>query len=200
MRASRRVGPGAVALGLTAAFGLVAVLLALGDDAADTRLLTELHDRVGDSGEDFLVAVDGLTNIPGLVLIAAVAVVWLLAAGRRRDALVFVAGVWLGNPLLKELFRRPRPDLWPSPVEVSSYAFPSGHAANTAALVLAVVLAVPTGRRRVVAGIVGPAALLAVAYAQLALGLHYPSDILAGWLWAAAWVMAIRAVGDGGGA
>jgi membrane-associated phospholipid phosphatase len=197
VKGSRRLGPAVVALCLTAGFVVIAVLVELGDDSVETRIMTGLHDRVGDSGDGFLAAVDGLTNLPCLAVVAAVAVVWLLVADRRHDAFLFVvtvAGVWLFNPLLKELFARPRPHLWPSTVDVSPYAFPSGHAANTAALVLAVVLALPAGRWRVVAGVVGGAVLLVVAYSQLALGLHYPTDLLAGWLWAAACVAWVRVV------
>jgi undecaprenyl-diphosphatase len=193
---SSRRGIGA-ALGLTVAFVALALLVELGGDSADTRILTELHDRVGESGEAALDTIDGLTDLPGLAVVAVAAVLWLVIAGRRQDAVFLVAsvgGVWLLNPLVKELFQRPRPDLWPSPVGVSELSFPSGHAANTAALVAAVVLVVPAGRWRVLACLVGVAALLLVAYAELALGLHYPSDILAGWLWATAWVAWVRVV------
>jgi membrane-associated phospholipid phosphatase len=96
--------------------------------------------------------------------------------------------VWAVNPLLKELVGRSRPDLWPLPPDVSEYSFPSGHAANTAALVGALVLIL----RRRLGVILGVCVLLVVGWAQLALGRHYPSDVLAGCLWALAWVYLLR--------
>ncbi len=122
----------------------------------------------------------------------------LLALRRWADAAFFVAGVgvvWAVNPLLKQLVGRSRPDLWPLPPDVSEYSFPSGHAANTAALVGALVLIL---HRRLPAVLLGAAVLLAVGWSQLALGRHYPTDVLAGWLWALAWVAVLRNVTKGG--
>ena len=68
------------------------------------------------------------------------------------------------------------------------YSFPSGHAANTAALVGSLVMILRSRWARVVGAVVGAAALLLVGYSQLELGRHYPSDLLAGWLWAGAWI------------
>lgn len=195
MTPSRRLGPGAVSLLLLSAFAVVAALVELRGGAMETRALVELHDLVGATAQGALVAIDDLSDLPNLILVAATTVLVLLLAGHRRDALFFVvgvAGVWLLNPVVKELFQRPRPSFWPSPVQVSEFGFPSGHAANTAALVAAVVLTLPAGSWRLRASLAGGAAAIVVAYAQLALGLHYPSDILAGWLWAGAWVAGVR--------
>lgn len=194
MTPSRRVGPGAVALLLSSAFAAVAVLVELRGAGGDTRALMELHDLVGRTAHEALVAIDTLTDLLSLTIVAAVTLLGLLLASRRRDAVFFVvsvAGVWLFNPVIKDLFQRPRPDLWPSPMPASEFSFPSGHAANTAALVVAIVLALPAGRWRMRASIVGVAAMIVVAFSQLALGVHYPSDILAGWLWAGAWVACV---------
>jgi undecaprenyl-diphosphatase len=71
---------------------------------------------------------------------------------------------------------------------VSEYSFPSGHAANTAALVGALVLIL----RRRLWMIAGAAVLIVVGLSQLVLGRHYPSDVLAGWAWALTWVYVLR--------
>jgi membrane-associated phospholipid phosphatase len=156
-------------------------------------LLIWLHD-------DVTVArvVSDLTELGPLAAVALVVLVVLLALRRWADAAFFVAGigvVWAVNPLLKELVGRSRPDLWPLPADVSEYSFPSGHAANTAALVGALVL-ILHGRLRAV--LLGAAVLLVVGWSQLALGRHYPSDVMAGWLWALAWVGLLRNVTKGG--
>jgi undecaprenyl-diphosphatase len=80
--------------------------------------------------------------------------------------------------------------LWPLLVDVSPLSFPSGHATNSAALVFGVVVLVARRHRRI-AAVVGAAALLVVALSQLGLGVHYPSDIVGGWLWAGACTSAV---------
>jgi membrane-associated phospholipid phosphatase len=110
---------------------------------------------------------------------------------RRRDAAYFFAGVamvWAVNPVLKEIVRRSRPDLWPLPESISQYGFPSGHAANTAALIGGLVMILHSRRAGLVGAGVGAVVLAVVGLSQLVLGLHYPSDLVAGWLWAFAWI------------
>ncbi|MFG1621089.1 phosphatase PAP2 family protein [Kribbella sp. NPDC049227] len=139
--------------------------------------------------------VSDLTELERLATVAVVVLVVLLALRRSTDAMFFVAGVgvvWAVNPLLKQLVGRSRPDLWPLPPEVSEYSFPSGHAANTAALVGALVLILYP---RPAAVLLGAAVLLAVGWSQLALGRHYPTDVLAAWVWALAWLWALSRVG-----
>lgn len=87
-----------------------------------------------------------------------------------------MAVVWSVNPLLKELVGRSRPDLWPLTEPASEYSFPSGHAANTAALAFALLML--SRNHRLLATFVAVVALTVVAWSQLALGRHYPSDIL----------------------
>jgi undecaprenyl-diphosphatase len=96
--------------------------------------------------------------------------------------------VWLVNPALKALLARPRPDVTELPGHLSEHSFPSGHAANSAVVVGAAVLIVASwrGTHRIVSLALGAVTLIVVATAQLALGRHYPSDIVAGWLLAAA--------------
>ena len=134
----------------------------------------------------------------GGVGVQTVIVCGALVARRRIPAAVVVgvsvAGAVAGNVLLKDLVARPRPDTVPAGAEVSEFSFPSGHAAATAALAVAVVLAVAiAGRRRL--AVAGAAAYVAIAgAAQLVLGLHHPTDVLGGWLWAGAWAGAVWAV------
>jgi membrane-associated phospholipid phosphatase len=157
-------------------------------------VLIWLHD------EDAAAArlISDLTELRPLGAVALVVLVALLALRRWTDAAFFAAGigvVWAVNPLLKELVGRSRPDLWPLPPDVSEYSFPSGHAANTAALVGALVLIL---HRRLPAVVLGVAVVLAAGWAQLALGRHYPTDVLAGWVWALAWVGVLRHMTKGG--
>jgi membrane-associated phospholipid phosphatase len=141
--------------------------------------------------ERVMRAVSDFSELGPLAIVAVGVVVLLLVLRRWADVAFFVAGVgvvWVVNPLLKELVGRPRPDLLPLPESVSEYSFPSGHAANTAALVGSLVMILPNRRAQAVVAIVGAAVLMLVGLSQLELGRHHPSDLLAGWLWAAAWI------------
>ncbi len=110
----------------------------------------------------------------------------------RRKALflsVGVGGAALLNLLLKAVFERQRPELWERLVLEQSYSFPSGHAMASSALALClVVIFWPTRWRWVV---IGSAAVyvLVVGFSRLYLGVHYPTDIVAGWLVSATWVI-----------
>ncbi len=140
---------------------------------------------------------DATGTIPMLVVLVVGSAV-LLAARRREAATLLVVGVLVVavvNPLLKTAVDRERPGLVEIAGEVSAGSYPSGHAAVSAALVGAAVLAIgrrlATGSRRVVIA-VAAAVLLLIAASQLALGRHYPSDVLAGWLVAGFWLTVLN--------
>jgi membrane-associated phospholipid phosphatase len=165
-----------------------------GSVPGDSAAVAALDEWLGGSVDRPMVVVRRLTDLPVLAVVAAVLVALLLRSGRRLDAVFFALGVgvvWAVNPLLKELFSRSRPGVALTSEAVSAYGFPSGHAANTAALVGAVVMVL---RARVLAIVLGAVLLVVVGFAQLAIGVHYPSDILAGWFWAGAWITLVWSV------
>lgn len=107
---------------------------------------------------------------------------WL--AGYRAAAmwvLATVGGGRLTADLLKLAVDRPRPHLAPWPVPVSSVSFPSGHATNTMLAFGAIALALAPPRHR--ARLVGAAIVLSllVGLTRPYLGVHWPSDVVAGW-------------------
>jgi membrane-associated phospholipid phosphatase len=171
----------------------------------ERALLIGLHAATGGPVERAAVVISDLSNLMPLTVVAAGVLAVLLIVRRRQDVALFVpavAVVWAVNPLLKDLVGRPRPGLWPLPESVSEYAFPSGHAADSAALVAGLLLVVRGRRRRIAAAVVGAAWLALVGLSQLVLGRHYPTDLLGGWLWAGAWVILVataapRGSGDG---
>jgi len=108
---------------------------------------------------------------------------------RRRAVLLIaaVAGATGVNMVLKSIFGRARPDLWERLVVEHSYSFPSGHATVSAALGAALVIVTWNTRwrwRGVVIGIIYP---LFIGLTRLYLGVHYPTDVLAGWIVGGAW-------------
>ncbi len=129
-------------------------------------------------------------------LTAAVALAALLLRHRRAAALVVlaVAGAELLQLGLKPLFGRPRPGVFPPLERIGSAAYPSGHALVSAALAGALVLICWQRRWRTLAALPAAVYVLAVGFSRLYLGVHYPSDVLAGWLLAAAWVGGLSAL------
>ena len=131
-----------------------------------------------------------------LVLVSLAVVVFLALRGQFHAlALVLVATVGgrLLNVLLKALFERPRPDLSFHLTEVDSPSFPSGHAMDSAViyLTLATLLA-RLVKGRVLKVYVVALAMIATFLAGVSrvyLGVHYPSDVLAGWVAGLAWAV-----------
>ena len=126
-------------------------------------------------------------------LVAAGLAVW----GSRSVAWFFVLSVGgaMGlNLLVKLLFARPRPALWVSLKPAFYYSFPSGHAMGAAAVVTALGFLAWRQRgpwRRLVWAL-GPLFALGVGWSRVYLGVHYPSDVLAGWTGAVGWVVAVH--------
>ena len=188
---------GRIAAGLLLAFGSLAVLVRVRGELPGDGALARLSSMGGPRA--LALTVDPLTGYTGTAVMTGFAVLLLLRLGRRRDAVLCamsVAGALVGTTLLKHLVGRPRPDLLPPSVAVSPFSFPSGHAAATAALVVALLLAVRGTRGLVPVAAAGTVAVLGTAAAQLVLGLHRASDVVGGWLWAAAWTAAVWAALD----
>jgi undecaprenyl-diphosphatase len=97
------------------------------------------------------------------------------------------------SALLKDAFGRARPDLVPHGVEVHTLSFPSGHAMLAAAtyLTLGALLARVQPHPRVKTYVLTVAAVLTVliGVSRVHLGVHWPSDVLAGWCVGAAWAL-----------
>lgn len=122
-----------------------------------------------------------------LALLALVALP-LLLTGRRRMALwlvVTVVGGMLLNVAIKQIFAAPRPDLLPHLDIVHTYSFPSGHAAGN--LVIFGALAMLTARRS--AWVAASAVILLIGASRVWLGVHWPSDVLAGWVEGVGWLV-----------
>jgi undecaprenyl-diphosphatase len=133
---------------------------------------------------------------------AVLTLVTLMAAGyllaRRKIALAMFLSAAIGagallNTALKYGFVRERPDVVPHLVQVTSASFPSGHAMNSAMVYLTLAALLVSAERswRVRIFLVSAAMLLTlvVGFSRAFLGVHWPTDILAGWSIGAAWAV-----------
>jgi undecaprenyl-diphosphatase len=126
-----------------------------------------------------------------------IAFVLVLAWRRHFRESLFAAIALLGSALLnvgaKHTFERVRPALWVSIAPERTYSFPSGHAMGSMTLALTLLLLCWSSRTRWGTSWRWPMAVLGavfalwVGWARVYLGVHYPSDILAGWCAAAVW-------------
>ncbi|MBK8172887.1 MAG: phosphatase PAP2 family protein [Sandaracinaceae bacterium] len=129
-----------------------------------------------------------------LTLVTLMGVGYLFLGRKPRSALYVAASIISATVLelvLKELFARPRPALVPHLSHVISPSFPSGHSMLAAAvyLTLGALLARVEKRLIVKAYVLAWALLLAVlvGVSRVYLGVHWPTDVLAGWAAGAAW-------------
>jgi undecaprenyl-diphosphatase len=155
----------------------------------------DLSDPLGPGWfEEAARDVTGLGGMTVLTFVTAAVVVFLLMARKSASAffVVFaVAGGLFLSSVLKLGFERPRPDLVPHATEVYTASFPSGHAMLSAVtyLTLGALLARFQPSRRIKAFFLSIAVILtlAVGASRVYLGVHWPSDVLAGWCVGAAW-------------
>lgn len=182
----------------------------LAEDVAEQEVLGFDHPIqmfVHAHSSAFLDAFMYWTTQAGSVLVMApldvLLFAWLLKRGRRRDAAfwaVSVGGAALVNWAAKVLFARTRPSLWVSSVHEISYSFPSGHVMSTMAAVTGLCLLLWPTRWRWTAVVGGSVFVFLVAMSRVYLGVHYPSDVLAGAAASLAWVTGIRLLVDRGDA
>jgi undecaprenyl-diphosphatase len=190
--------------GFVAMVVLVETGRVVGFDAAGLELWrtgADLRPR----GPGWLIeAVRDYTALGGVMLrhvFALFAIVALLFLRLRREAVLFaltVIGGWAVNSLVKDLVGRPRPEIVPHLMDAGGLSFPSGHSFNSAVVYIAMALAFAalSPRRDVRWTIVGAAMALTllVALSRVWLGVHFPSDAIAGWLGGAAWAFTASAL------
>lgn len=185
----------------------ILVFVELADDAPEgdylpieTRIMQLMRNGdqpLGPPGTAAVVRdVTALGSAVVLSVMTLLIVGYLLISRRFRIAgliAVATAGGQVLNLTLKHAFARERPDAALHLVEVSSTSFPSGHsmASSIFYLTMGALLARMARRRREKTYFIGAALLLTilVGFSRLYLGVHYPTDVLAGWSAGTAWAM-----------
>jgi undecaprenyl-diphosphatase len=170
-----------------------------GPTAFDVTVRAFIHSF---SSPALTAAMELVTQLGGgwfLFPIGALIVLALYRAGRRRDAALFTLAVLGANILdeaMKLVFHRTRPDAWFDYPLPRTYSFPSGHSFVSFCFyfALAEILIQDEWPRPRRLAIWGAAAFftLAIGFSRAYLGVHYPTDVLAGYLAAVAWITLIR--------
>lgn len=166
-----------------------------GETQTDERVADWLHGRATDPFTDAFRVITTFGNFVTLLVVTVLAVAFLWRRRRRTDAM-FVALAFLGAQVLssgmKLGFRRERP-FFPDPLATeSTFSFPSGHSLvslavyGSIALLLAQQVRRPAWRILLFAGTV--LLVLAIGFSRLYLGVHFLSDVLAGFAAGTAWL------------
>ena len=162
--------------------------------ALDQTLLAAVHDHSSSMLDAFIPIA---TDVGGIVGVGAATLILLTVFLYRREYVrvvvlaMSVAGASALNLVLKAVFMRQRPDLWAQLVHETGYSFPSGHAMMSAGLGIAVMVILWNSRWRWWGIIASMFYIVFVGFSRIYLGVHYPSDVLAGWFVSGAWVMAV---------
>ena len=170
------------AIAAAVVFVIVAVLVRGGDGSLDDRILTWVAEHRWQPLTVVATAFNWLGTwwVLGIGLVVLVGVLWW--SGRMVQAVYLAATAVVAvvlNPTLKLLFERDRPDADPL-VELSNYAFPSGHTTTATAIATALaIIAWPT-RWRWPAIVAAALFALTMAWSRIYLGAHWPSDVVAG--------------------
>lgn len=160
----------------------------------EAALLTTLHRVATPTLDRAAVWYSRIFHPQVLVVLTVLLTIGFVLRRRWRwawAAIGMVGGALLLNSVAKAFVQRPRPALWPSLTGEVSSGFPSAHAMTSFAVAALLVLLCWRTRWRGLALVLVPLWLALVALDRLYLGVHFPTDILAGWCLSLAWVTGV---------
>jgi undecaprenyl-diphosphatase len=161
------------------------------------RNSTDLSDPIGPHW--FEIIFRDITSLGGATVLTlmTIAVTGFLLIDAKRGAAILVLGSVIGGVVLSSILKlgidRPRPDLVGHLVEVHTASFPSGHAMLSAVVYLTLggLLSRVERPRRIKIYVLSVAVILTllIGVSRVYLGVHWPTDVLAGWCAGATWAM-----------
>ncbi|MCA1992047.1 MAG: phosphatase PAP2 family protein [Coleofasciculus sp. S288] len=160
----------------------------------DVPILLAIHLTASPQLDAFAVTLTKFGVFWGVFPIAIVVGLMLLLRSQWRS-LTYLVVTLLGsiviNRTAKVLLHRVRPHLWESPTPELDFGFPSGHAMSSMTLVAVLVILTWGSRWCWMILVFGSVFVVAIGWTRLYLGVHYPSDILAGWMASIAWAVGV---------
>ena len=165
----------------------------------DAPILNLLHALATPTFNHFFALTSRVGYLWGVVPLDAIILVLLVVRRRFRDGLFFGTSV-MGSAILniagKHYFARMRPDLWLSITPETTYSFPSGHAMGSTTLGMAAIILCWATRWRWPVLTASVTFVLLIGVSRVYLGVHYPSDIFAGWSAAIVWTFGMYILVD----
>jgi undecaprenyl-diphosphatase len=170
---------------------------------ADLNILMALRDG-GDSNnplgppwiEEMMRDFTALGGTGILTLIVLAVTLFYMIQGRYKEMLILVTaviGAFIFSYFLKSIFDRPRPGFIPPGAHIYTASFPSGHAllAATTYLTLGIIVAqlTPHTRLKAFALLLALFIMILVGFTRMYLGVHWPTDVLAGWIIGSVWAI-----------
>jgi undecaprenyl-diphosphatase len=181
-------------------FGLTEEVVEGDSRAFDRAVLLWVHHNIPDWLNEPMRLVTALGYYYLVAPLLVVAVFLFYRRGWRLSAAllaVSTGGSIVLTTVLKGVFQRARPELFDSGYQASFYSFPSGHATVAVGFygMLTVILAYRLrGAARWAVAVSGALVVLLIGFSRLYLGVHYPTDILAGYLSALLWLVCVGGV------
>lgn len=163
----------------------------------DVPVLLAVHSTANPQLDLVVTMLTKLGVFWGVFPIATVTALVLFNRRRWRSLtylIVTLLGSIIINRTAKVLLHRVRPHLWESPAPEFDYGFPSGHAMSSMTFVAVLVILTWGSRWRWLVLIVGTIFVLVIGWTRLYLGVHYPSDILAGWMVSVGWAVGVSLI------
>jgi membrane-associated phospholipid phosphatase len=163
----------------------------------DVPILLAVHSTANPQ-LDVLAVTLAIIGLPWMAIPILGAIALILLLQKRWRSLAYLLTASLGSVIInrtaKELMHRVRPQLWQSIAPESSFAFPSGHAMTSVTLVAILLFLTWASSWRWLVLIFGSLYIIAIAWCRLYLGVHFPSDILAGWMVTLAWTIGVSII------
>jgi membrane-associated phospholipid phosphatase len=153
--------------------------------AFDTSFLLWLHQFANPTLDHVMVTITQLGN-PIVVIPVAIITLGILGWSRQRSPALLFAIACLGgvilNTGLKLVFTKPRPELWQRLIVETSYSYPSGHALGSMVLygMIAYFLSQRYSKFSKIIYVAAAGLILTICFSRLYLGVHWPTDIVAG--------------------
>ncbi|MCY7406797.1 MAG: phosphatase PAP2 family protein [Alkalinema sp. CAN_BIN05] len=160
----------------------------------DRAILLSIHQWASPQLDNLMITLTRLGDPEWVIVVVIATLVWFGLKRRYSQVVMFtiaLAGAFVLNTGMKLIFAKPRPELWPRLIPETSFSFPSGHALGSMVLygVLAYLLSRLFPQKSMIFYGISAVVIGAIGLSRLYLGVHWPTDIFAGYGVGFLWVM-----------